>query len=255
MGKIVFFDIDGTLVNTSGIIPESTKLAIDRLRENGVQVAFATGRTPQFMGKVIEELKIDSFVSCNGAYCVHDGKVIFVEYFETEHLDKVVRFAEECGHNLVFLNESSIKVPWYSDNLKDDLDQILIEVPEIAKDFHKTNSIYQVLLLSKENTDDSYRNKVPELNFVRFHTIASDVLPKGMSKAKGIKSMIQVLGYDLSDVYAFGDGLNDLEMFEIVGTAVAMGNANEELKERASFVTKHVDEDGIEFGLKELGLI
>ncbi len=67
--------------------------------------------------------------------------------------------------------------------------------------------------------------------------------------------MIERLPFDISDTYAFGDGLNDLQMIEYVGTGVAMGNAVPELKEIADFVTKPVDEDGIAYAVKELGLL
>lgn len=57
------------------------------------------------------------------------------------------------------------------------------------------------------------------------------------------------------NIYAFGDGLNDLEMIEFVGTGVAMGNAVESLKEIADFIPKPVDEDGIKYGIEQLGLL
>lgn len=65
--------------------------------------------------------------------------------------------------------------------------------------------------------------------------------------------MIERLPFDIGDTYAFGDGLNDLQMIEYVGTGVAMGNAVPELKEIADFVTKPVDEDGIAYAVKRIG--
>ena len=82
-----------------------------------------------------------------------------------------------------------------------------------------------------------------------------DVVPKGGSKAKGIKKLIARLGFDMKDVYAFGDGLNDIEMLKEVGTGIAMGNAHEAVKMHADFVTSHVAEDGIVNGLKKVGLL
>ncbi|NRG48280.1 HAD hydrolase family protein, partial [Bacillus sp. CRN 9] len=73
--------------------------------------------------------------------------------------------------------------------------------------------------------------------------------------AEGIKEMIKRLQLDLEDVYAFGDGLNDIEMLEASGTGVAMGNAFDVVKEAADIVTDHVNEDGIWKGLKQLNLI
>lgn len=67
--------------------------------------------------------------------------------------------------------------------------------------------------------------------------------------------MIKRLGFDLKDVYAFGDGLNDIEMLNAVGTGIAMGNAEEVVKKAADHVTSGVDQEGIWKGLKELQLI
>ena len=67
--------------------------------------------------------------------------------------------------------------------------------------------------------------------------------------------MIDYLGIDLADTVAFGDGPNDYEMMEYVATSVAMGNASDDLKSLASFVTTAISEDGIYNGMKKLGLI
>ncbi|MNH24318.1 putative phosphatase [compost metagenome] len=82
-----------------------------------------------------------------------------------------------------------------------------------------------------------------------------DVLPGNGSKANGIAQMIKALGVAKEDVYAFGDGLNDLEMLSFVGHGIAMGNAEDEVKAAASYVTSHVSENGIYEGLKLVGLL
>lgn len=82
-----------------------------------------------------------------------------------------------------------------------------------------------------------------------------DIIPNGGSKAKGIEKYIEKLGFNRDQVYAFGDGLNDLEMIEAVGTGIVMGNGHEDLKKLANHVTKDVSEDGIYHGLKWAGLL
>ena len=76
-------------------------------------------------------------------------------------------------------------------------------------------------------------------------------MPKGGSKAEGIKKLIEKLGFKMENVYAFGDGLNDIEMLQTVGTGVAMGNALDIVKEYADVVTTNVEDDGIVNGLKD----
>jgi hydroxymethylpyrimidine pyrophosphatase-like HAD family hydrolase len=75
------------------------------------------------------------------------------------------------------------------------------------------------------------------------------------SKAEGIKQLAKRLNIDRENIYAFGDGLNDLEMIEYVGTGVAMGNAVQSLKEIADYITKPVNEDGILYGIQQLELV
>lgn len=98
-------------------------------------------------------------------------------------------------------------------------------------------------------------SRFKEFDLVRWHERSTDVLPSGGSKAEGIKKVIEKLPFDREDTYAFGDGLNDLQMIEFAGTGVAMGNAVPELKKIADFITKPVDEDGIQYAVEALGLL
>ena len=92
------------------------------------------------------------------------------------------------------------------------------------------NEIYQSLLFCEIDEEKQYFKNYPKFDFIRWHPYSVDILPKGGSKAEGIKKMIDRLGFELKDVYAFGDGLNDLEMLKAVGTGVAMGNGVPEAK-------------------------
>jgi Cof subfamily protein (haloacid dehalogenase superfamily) len=127
--------------------------------------------------------------------------------------------------------------------------------PDHDAGFFMNRNIYQSLLFCQEQEEKIYFNDFPNFNFIRWHPYSVDILPQGGSKAAGIKKMIERLGFDLEDVFAFGDGLNDLEMLHAVGTGVAMGNSVPEAKEEADLITTDVSEDGIWNGLKELQLI
>jgi len=115
--------------------------------------------------------------------------------------------------------------------------------------------LYQTLMFCPEEEERQYTSDYSHFGFIRWHPYSVDVIPKGGSKAEGIKKMIDRLGFKLEDVYAFGDGLNDIEMLQAAGTGVAMGNAVPEVKQHANMTTKSVEEDGIWYGLKELELI
>ena len=90
---------------------------------------------------------------------------------------------------------------------------------------------------------------------IRWHPLAIDLLHADGSKARGIRAVCQKLGIDLADTMAFGDELNDLEMFKTVGFGVAMGDGREELKALAKYITAPLEQHGIYNALVHLGII
>jgi Cof subfamily protein (haloacid dehalogenase superfamily) len=256
MSKIVFFDIDGTLLDHEKKLPVKTKEAVKQLKENGVFVAIATGRAPFMFEHLRNELDIDSYVSYNGQYVVFENEVIYTNPLHTEELDRLHSNANSYGHPIVFMNEKTMKsnVPHHY-YIEKSMDSLKLAHPELDATFYHNKDILQSLLFVEEKEEHLYSDEYPHFQFVRWHPYSVDVMPKGGSKAEGIKKLIDRLGFKLEDVYAFGDGLNDMEMLQAVGTAVAMGNAVSELKQHATLITKDVDQDGIWHGLKELELI
>ncbi|MEH7110758.1 Cof-type HAD-IIB family hydrolase [Neobacillus niacini] len=256
MKKIVFFDIDGTLLDHEKKLPSSAKKAIQLLKENGVFVAIATGRAPFMFTNLKKELDIDSYVSFNGQYVVFENEAIYRNPLNELKLESFLQETNANEHPLVFMNELTMKATTkYHPYIETSMGSLLFPHPEEDKSFYVQKEIYQSLLFCKEDEEKFYFENFPEFDFIRWHPYSVDILPKGGSKAEGIKKMIDRLGFELKDVYAFGDGLNDLEMLKAVGTGVAMGNGVPEAKALANLVTTDVSKDGIWNGLKELGLI
>lgn len=256
MKKIVFFDIDGTLLDDHKNLPNSTKKAIKLLKENGVFVAIATGRAPFMFEGLRDELEIDSYVSFNGQYVIFENKVIYENPLNTSDLKRFLNDTRKNQHPLVFMNEKTMKATVkHHPFIEISMGSLKFAHPEQDEDFYINRNMYQSLLFCKEQEEEHYFTDYPNFHFIRWHRYSVDVLPRGGSKAEGIKKMVEQLGFDLKDVYAFGDGLNDLEMLQTVGTGVAMGNGVPEAKEKADLVTSDVSNDGIWNGLKELQLI
>ncbi|WP_421384353.1 Cof-type HAD-IIB family hydrolase [Bacillus salacetis] len=256
MSKIVFFDIDGTLLDHDKKLPDATKKAIRQLQENDTYVAIATGRAPFMYEGLREELGIESFVSFNGQYVVFENEVIYKNPLNREELTALLEMAGERSHPVVHLNEKTMKANTHHHPfIEESMASLKFPHPDFQPDFYSDKEIYQSLLFCRDSDEAIYRDEFSKFNFIRWHQYSMDILPSGGSKAEGIKKMIEKLGFDISEVYAFGDGLNDIEMIDAVGTGVAMGNAVREVKEHADLITKPVDEDGIYHGLKELSLI
>jgi Cof subfamily protein (haloacid dehalogenase superfamily) len=256
MKKIVFFDIDGTLLDHNKNLPETTKKAIDLLKKNEVFVAIATGRAPFMYEGLRKELGIDSYVSFNGQYVVFENQVIYENPLNEEELNKLYLNAKSNNHPLVFMNDKTMKASVkHHPFIEKSMESLNFPHPEVDEAFYNNRQLYQSLLFCETKDENLYFSDYPHFDFIRWHPYSVDVLPKGGSKAEGIKKMIERLGFELKDVYAFGDGLNDLEMLKAVGTGVSMGNGVPEAKELADFITSDVSEDGIWNGLKELQLI
>jgi Cof subfamily protein (haloacid dehalogenase superfamily) len=254
--SIVFLDIDGTLLNDDKELPESAKDAVHQLRQKGVHVAIATGRAPFMYKSLREQLGITSFISFNGQYVVHDDEVIYKNPLNRNILQQLESYASKNEHPMVFLDHMDMKSNHEDHNhIRMSMESLKFEHPAYDTTYANDREIYQALLFCQEHEIDMYKPSYKDLNFIRWHKYSTDVLPYGGSKAKGMEYLMNQLSINQENSFAFGDGLNDLEMLAYAGTGVAMGNAPHKVKSVANKVTKHVNEDGLHYGLKMVGLL
>ncbi|TYR79885.1 Cof-type HAD-IIB family hydrolase [Priestia megaterium] len=256
--KMIFFDIDGTLLDHDKKLPASTKNAVQLLKEQGHEVAIATGRAPFMFKELREELDIQTFISFNGQYIVLNGKVLYKNPLDLEELQLLTDYAATKNHPVVYMDHEDMKsnIKFHS-HIETSISTLKLGFSHPTHDpsYFKNREIYQSLLFCTEGEEIPYEEKFKKFDYIRWHEFSTDVLPSGGSKARGIEIMIEKLGYKKEDVYAFGDGLNDIEMLQFVGNGVAMGNAHDEVKDVAKYVTKDVAEDGISHGLQLVGLL
>ncbi|MCP8970101.1 Cof-type HAD-IIB family hydrolase [Ectobacillus ponti] len=255
--SVIFFDIDGTLLTHEKTLPASTKEAIFQLKELGHEVAIATGRAPFMFKELREELGIRTFVSYNGQYVVLDGEVLYTNPLDIPALEELTERALGNEHPVVFMDHEDMKanVPEH-DYIKESIATLKIkQFPLHDPHYYKGRELYQSLLFCPEGEEKQYEQDFLAFDFIRWHPVSVDVLPKGGSKAKGVEKIAAALGFPPERQYAFGDGLNDIEMLMSVQNSVAMGNAEETVKAVAKYVTKSVEEDGIVHGLKLAGLL
>lgn len=254
--KIVFFDIDGTLLDEDKQIPADAIDAVRKLKESGVEPVIATGRAPYFFQPIAETLGIDSWVSLNGAYVVYKGQEVYQRDIPLEDLEKLVALASGSGHPLVFEGKHS----YYASEeghtaVFDSIESLKVRHPEVNPEFWRTEPVFQVFLHCESHEEEPYVGELTNLRFVRWHKNAMDVLTSGGSKADGIAALLRAIGLSTEEAVAFGDGLNDKEMLELVGLGIAMGNSHEQLLPFADYVTSRVDEGGVRNGLVYAGLL
>jgi Cof subfamily protein (haloacid dehalogenase superfamily) len=253
--SILFFDIDGTLLDHQKKIPQSAKEAIFRLKELGHEVAIATGRAPFMFEELREELQIDTYVSYNGQYVVLKGEELYTNPLNREALQMLTDSAIGRNDPIVYMDHEDMmsSVPEHEYIIESIKTLKVKKFPSLDPHYYKDRDIYQCLLFCQQESE--YVNGFKAFDFIRWHPVSVDVIPAGGSKAKGIEQIVNKLGIEQEQIYAFGDGLNDLEMLRSVTHSVAMGNAHPEALKAAKYVTKSVDEDGIWHGLKQLGLL
>lgn len=254
--KMIFFDIDGTLLDHDKKLPLSTRQAVAELQRLGHEVAIATGRGPFMFKEIREELGIDSYISFNGQYVVRQGEVIVTNPIRPELLEQITEAAAARSNPIVYMSHETMKSnSEFHAYIAESISSLKVNHPELDAGYFRGREIYQCLLFCTIGEEEHYKEHFAELDFIRWHQFSMDVLPHGGSKAKGIEQFIRLAGFDPKDVYAFGDGLNDIEMLKYVENSVAMGNAVDAVKEAAKHVTKDVAEDGIRHGLEMVGLL
>ncbi|XKM13532.1 Cof-type HAD-IIB family hydrolase [Orbaceae bacterium ac157xtp] len=252
---LVFFDLDGTLFTRDVAVAKSTIVAINALIQNNIKPVIATGRSACEVKHVMDETGIDSIIGMNGQSVIYENTNIFLNTIDSELITKVVEFSKnETGIPLSFYNDNAMYVSQSGMPVTKLYHYLKQTVPPINPDIYKFEAI-QMLLLLCEKGEDIYQAHFPELKFIRNTPYCVDVFNHGGSKAYGIKKLLENKHFHDVPTYAFGDGLNDLEMFQIVDHPIAMANGVEQLKSIAEFVTDDNNNDGITKGLIKVGLI
>ena len=257
--KYFFFDIDGTLCvkNPLGLgyyLPESTKMALDLLRENGHFIAIATGRGYALAKPVMDELNIHNMVHDGGNGITIEGQCLGIEPLDFE---KCVKLVEECDQKgfawSISFDNSRTRYAKDSRFLDETKDYDFMETVEIKdlnlRDYNEIFKVYIASHYPEELTIETLK----DLPWCRYGPTYIFVEP--IDKSVGIERIIKHFGADIKDVVVFGDGRNDLSMFRPEWTSVAMGNACDELKEKASYITTDADKDGIYNACKHFGWI
>lgn len=254
--KLLFFDVDGTLYNSQKQLSRTTKDAIAAAKQNGHIVAIATGRGPFMIEDIRRELGIDTFVTYNGQYVVHDGDVVFTDELTKAQLTNIIDFAKARQEPVVFMTEREMiaSVPEH-EAIGASLATLKYPYPRVEADYFKENPVYQLLLYTTSEHERLYAETFADVQLVRWHPASCDVLPKAGSKARGIQKLAETLGFSMDDTMAFGDGLNDVQMLAAAGIGVCMGNGHEQAKTAADYVVGHVDEDGLHEAMRMLKLI
>lgn len=254
--KYMFFDIDGTLT-TGGMqsfIPQSTKDTLQALRKEGHMIALATGRPYALTKDIANELEIDSYICNGGNTVIYKGEKIMDEVLNQEHVQRLIQdciihdfpYCISEADDFHFITPELSKLPPFQDEfIKQHLKEATIN-PRMLTHIKRL-----MIFITREQQSDLtiFENLVPQRYDDAYVMVEPD------DKYKGIKKLMAVLQAPLEDVVVFGDGENDIKMFQQAAFAIAVGNACTQLKEIADYVTKRSDEDGIQHACFHFGYL
>lgn len=258
--KVLFFDIDGTLLSEiTRTVPESAVRALSEARKNGHLVFINSGRTYCQLGKIKEMVEADGYLCGCGTFAKADGRILYS--YQIPHERGVQIKKDMLDHNLDGILEAAGGC--YVQNKE----SRFAEIQRIKKSLEFTirscdwneewYDFDKFCVLADEESDREgfFRTLEADIDVIDRGDNFYECVPKGHSKATIMDVALKQYGLELEDAYVFGDSMNDLAMFQFSPNAVLMGRHDKGLEPYASFVTKTVEEDGIEFAMKELGII
>ena len=260
--RAIFFDIDRTLYeHRSDFVPPSTLAAIAALRARGIVPAIATGRgyaaLPPRIAQLVASGEIALVVSSNGQYNRLGDRVLSAHPLPVADIESLIRAFRAHDWEYTFVSERHMA----AGRSRGSSHRVLRGYPcyIVAPDYFREHAVHQMIVLAPVEEEAALQAILADhggrYRSVRSHASAVDLLHAEGSKARGIADACAALGFAPQETMAFGDGLNDVEMFAAVGCAVAMGDACDALKAVASHITGTLEEDGIARALLDLGVL
>lgn len=277
MGKIIFLDVDGTLVDYENKLPESAVKAVRKAREKGSRVYICTGRSRAEIPDWLWEIGLDGMIGGNGSYVEDNGNVVMHQTLSYEQTKKAVDWLHEQG--LEFYLESNNGL-FASENFEEKGRTVIQEYSRRKgrEDYKKAdvrNSFHGIVFGA-----DLYRDDLNKISFIldsyQNYLDAKEVFPdlevntwggkgetalfgdmgvKDIKKSTAVKKLLEYLNRDVKDTIAFGDAKIDIPMLECCEIGVAMGNGGEEIKAMADYITDDVENDGLYKAFVHFGLI
>ncbi|TCL53904.1 hypothetical protein EDD76_12425 [Kineothrix alysoides] len=254
--KIAFFDIDGTLIDINKKkMTKRIEETLIRLKQNKIIICIATGRplksVPHF-----PNIEFDAFLTFNASYCCTKNEIIYKNPIPPSDVQTIIENAKKI-HRPVSI-ASAIRM---GANGKDqdliDYFAISDQLVEVVEDFDdlKKDDIYQIMMGCYKEEYGQVLNDVEGAKITAWWPRAVDIIPANGGKGLGVEKILNYYNLKKEEAIAFGDGTNDIEMLQAVGTGVAMGNATNDVKDIADDTCESVAEDGIYFYCKKYHLI
>ncbi len=254
--RLVLCDIDGTLLNSQNTLTPKTREAISKLKNKNIQFGIATGRTPYAVKKLIVDWGIEEYVDVimgfNGSCCyyVKEKTMSSCDLLDGKYIQEIMQDFKEFDPTYTLYDKEELHCTKVNDIVKEAArgNKLTICVDDFHQYFQK--QVEKILIVEPPEKLQQIKSFYEEnINTTHYKAVQSspvllEFLNPQLSKSKGIQQICKDLNIHFNNILAFGDEMNDFEMIrDCVG--VAMGNANEKIKEVAQYVTDSNDNDGI----------
>ena len=254
--KYFFFDIDGTIaIGMPKYIPESTEYALNKLKEKGHFISVATGRLYTMTKPFCDQFGISNMVTDGGFGTVLNGQVDIKPLDRQMMIDIVDVFEEKNIPWAICMADERVwhtRTKKFYDIMEKDKMNYMDTVIDPNLDIRKVKDIFKGFACINPE-EEARLEALKNVTYTRYRPGYIVIEPD--DKSLGIRKIMDLMGIEDQDVVVFGDNTNDITMFRPEWTSIAMGNAVEELKKIADFVTKDADDGGIEYACRHFGWI
>lgn len=263
--KIIFSDVDGTLLNSSHKVLPGTVYAIRELKKKGIPFVIISARSPSGIRPILQENHFTCpMISYSGALVLDENEnVLYSEGFSRDDAAEMVRFIEsnqlDCTWNIYSMDT------WIVKDRSDPRvrrEENIVKANSIegsALSLDPSAKVGKILLMCNPDKilyiEQAMKAAFPSMSIARSSDILIEIMQGGITKRTGVTELCRLWNIPMEDTLAFGDHYNDLEMLETVALPFLMGNAPEELKERFENVTASNNDEGIYKALVRLGII
>ncbi len=254
--KAAFFDVDGTLLSHEhNSVPESTRRALEKLRARGIKTLVATGRhMTEYSMLPVSDIPFDGYLTLNGNLLLDENRHAYAGTpIDRGEMEVLAHIFQAKRIPFVLIGENGRYINYVNDTVVRTQAETRGTIPELGS--YGGEKVYQILAFVPEHQKKLLDDLLDECAVTSWNDTGIDIIPKDGGKSAGIQRFLEENGLDRSEVMAFGDGENDIDMLQFAGIGVAMGNADERVKAAADYVTDTVDNDGIEKALRHFGLI
>ncbi|WNS43132.1 HAD family hydrolase [Paenibacillus sp. MMS20-IR301] len=257
--KVVCFDLDMTLLDHhTGEISRSTLHTIELLRQTA-KIVLATGRNMRLAdhAQYIELLQPDAIIHMNGTRVETEGILLFEQLLDPGHIQAIAAKAYEMKWCIGHTQDNIM----YTTSRQTIIDRDMKRLGRCDRSFGELRDVlnddfHSLTVWEDSESIDRMAAEFPMVSFNKFsEAFGADIVPLQISKATGMRYLLERWGYEFKDVISVGDSMNDYELIKQSGTGIAMGNADPVLKEAADLVTDDIGKDGIQKAFARLGIV